>query len=89
MSADRFDEFTRALATGASRRKLLKAMVAAVAGGAATILFGPAGQADAYAHYPGCCKQREAAARKTCRQFGQTVAFFACDTTCNSGYSCG
>jgi hypothetical protein len=34
MNADRFDELTRALATGASRRAILKGMAAAVAGGA-------------------------------------------------------
>src|SRR6266498_2793661 len=34
MSAERFDEFTKALVTGASRRTLLKAMVTTMAGGA-------------------------------------------------------
>jgi hypothetical protein len=34
MSADRFDQFTRVLASGASRRQVLKALAVAVAGGA-------------------------------------------------------
>jgi hypothetical protein len=33
MSADRFDKLTKALATGTSRRTVLKALVATVAGG--------------------------------------------------------
>jgi hypothetical protein len=46
MSPDRFDEFTKALATGASRRGVLKGLAAAVAGGALTA-FSDTRQAEA------------------------------------------
>ena len=40
MSADRFDELTRALATGRSRRTVLKAIAATAAGGVLALLGG-------------------------------------------------
>jgi hypothetical protein len=46
MSADRFDELTKALATGTSRRRVLKALAATVAGGAVMAIGSGVARAD-------------------------------------------
>ena len=47
MSADRFDDLAKALATGTSRRRALKAVAATVAGGAVAVFLGSRQEAEA------------------------------------------
>jgi hypothetical protein len=47
MSADRFDDLSKALATGTSRRRVLKAVAATIAGGAVAVFLGSRQEAEA------------------------------------------
>jgi len=69
MSADRFDDLAKALATGTSRRRVLKAMAASVAGGALVTFLGTRQTAEARtcAGLNESCNNKPCCGNLTCR----------------------
>ena len=77
MNEPTLDRVARALATGQSRRGVMKAAAAAATGGALTMV-GRHEEAAAGKRLRRCCRREKREARQFCAEIGQTLVDFFC-----------